>query len=77
MIIFNFNKLLGRIKEKYGTNASFCKKLGLSEKSFSEKINNKKDFRSIEIVKMAELLEISNDEINAFFYSYVVQKIEQ
>lgn len=75
-MIFNFDKLLGRIKEKYKTNAAFCLKLKISEKSFSEKINNKKDFRSREVVRMQQLLEIPKEEIPIFFYNYEVQKIE-
>ena len=76
-MIFNFDKLLGRIKEKYKTNAAFCVKLKMSEKSFSEKINNKKDFKSREVVKMQQLLEISKEEIPIFFYNYEVQNFEQ
>lgn len=37
---YDYRKLRGRIKEKFGTQSEFSKKLGLSEVSVSNKLNN-------------------------------------
>ena len=72
-MVFKFGKLLGRIKELYGTNSNFCKEIPISEKSFSDKINSKKDFKVSEIIRMIELLKISKYEIPDYFFDYHVQ----
>lgn len=76
-MIFNFRKLLGKIKEKYPTNAEFCKEMSISEKAFSDKINSKRDFKIKEIIKMMELLNIEKEDIPVYFFDYNVQEIEQ
>ena len=41
---YDYRKLRGRIKEKFGTQSEFSKKLGLSEVSVSNKLNNIVDY---------------------------------
>lgn len=41
---FNYQKLRGRIREKYKTQAEFAKALGLSGTSLSAKLNNGSEF---------------------------------
>lgn len=38
---YNYNKLLGKIAEKYGTQSQFASALGLTEGSLSKKLNKK------------------------------------
>lgn len=73
---FNYAKLKGRIKEKYGTQEAFAKTIGLTPTTFSFKINGKAKWTQDEIVKAVELLEISRDEITEYFFNYKVQVLE-
>lgn len=70
-MIFNNNKLRGLIKERYGSEYIFAKKLEMSLSTLSSKLNNKSEFNRSEILKMKELLEIKKEEIyNIFFCLY-------
>lgn len=73
---FNYAKLKGRIKEKYGKQEDFAKAIGLTPTTFSFKINSKAKWKQDEIVKAAKLLEISQDEIAEYFFNYKVQELE-
>ena len=73
---FNYAKLKGRIKEKYETQEVFAKAIGLTPTTFSFKINGKAKWKQDEIVKAAELLEISQGEIAEYFFAYKVQELE-
>lgn len=73
---FNYAKLKGRIKEKYGNQGNFAKAIGLTPTTFSFKINGKAKWTQDEIVKAVELLEISRDEIAEYFFNYKVQVLE-
>jgi len=73
MIIYDFSKLKGRIVEKCGTQEDFAVKMGKSRASISSKLNNKATFSSDEIEKAKNILEITNDEIGMYFFTYKVQ----
>lgn len=73
---FNYAKLKGRIKEKYGNQEVFAKAIGLTPTTFSFKINGKAKWKQDEIVKAAKLLEISQDEIVEYFFNYKVKELE-
>ena len=47
---YDYRKLRGRIKEKFGTQAEFSKRLGISEVSVSNKLNNVVDWGQEEMV---------------------------
>ena len=70
---FNYSKLRGRITEKFGTQGCFSKALGVSERTLSLKLNNKIFFSQNEIAKISELLNISSDEIQVYFFEKEVQ----
>ena len=70
---FNYSKLRGRIIEKFGTQDCFSKALGVSERTLSLKLNNKIFFSQNEIAKISELLNISSDEIQVYFFEKEVQ----
>ena len=63
---FNYQKLLGRITEKMGSQAEFARRMELSERTISLKLNGKVPFKQNEIVKASNLLEIDNSDIAAF-----------
>lgn len=74
---FDYAKLKGRIREKYGKQEVFAKAIGLTPTTISFKINGKAKWRQDEIVKAARLLEISKEEIVEYFFNYEVQELEQ
>ena len=75
-IIFDFNKLKGRIKEIYGTQSAFAIAMLMDEATLSKKLNNKVEFSPKEIVKACLLLCINLTEIETYFFTLVVQKTE-
>lgn len=70
---FNYQKLLGRITEKMGSQAEFARRMELSERTVSLKLNGKVPFKQNEIVKASNLLEIDNSDIAAYFFTVYVQ----
>lgn len=70
---FNYDKLRGRIIEKFGTQGRLAKAVGVSERTLSLKLNNKIFFSQDEITKIAELLNIKLDEIQEYFFKIKVQ----
>lgn len=73
---FIYNKLQGRIREVFGTQALFAEAVGLSAVSVSKKLNNGVEFSQREIMKSVEVLGIPSDEIPAYFFTTEVQKTE-
>lgn len=69
---YDYSKLLGRIVEKYDSQAEFAKVIGISERSLSLKLNNKVGFKQLEIEMACDLLEIDKDEIAKYFFKLKV-----
>jgi transcriptional regulator with XRE-family HTH domain len=74
--MFNYNKLRGKIKEVFNTQAAFAEAMEISSTSLSEKLNNKVEFSQKEIERAVELLQISKEEIPVYFFTLEVQKTE-
>ena len=70
---FNYSKLRGKIIEKFGTQYAFSKAMKMSERTLSLKLNGKIYFVQDEIVLASELLGISDDEIQVYFFTQKVQ----
>ncbi len=70
---YDYSKLNGKIVEKCRTQAVFAKKMGLSERSISLKLNNKVSWKQEEMQKAAEILDFSNSEIQTYFFTMNVQ----
>lgn len=66
---FNFQKLKGRIVEKFDTLTAFAKALGMSDQNLSGKLKNKIRFSHIEIFDSIKLLDIPNNEIYSYFFT--------
>lgn len=66
--MYDHNKLRGKIREKYGSEVKFAKSMGLSQATLSAKLNDKVDFTRTELIKMQELLNISDDEFRGIFF---------
>lgn len=75
-IVFDFNKLKGKIKEVFGTQSILAEKMRTNDATLSNKLNNKVEFASKEIFIICKLLGIKEEEINEYFFTLKVQKTE-
>lgn len=71
---YDYKKLRGRIKEKFGTQAEFSKRLGISEVSVSNKLNNVVDWGQEEMEHAISVLDIPESDIHAYFFTHKVEK---
>ena len=65
---FDFRKLRGKIIEKYNTLTAFAQAFGVSKNTFSKKMNNQVRFSANDIIKIVNMLDIPEDEINEYFF---------
>ena len=65
---YDYRKLRGRIKEKFGTQSEF------SKVSVSNKLNNIVDWGQEEMENAISILEIPNTDIHAYFFTHEVEK---
>ena len=72
-MVFNHSKVRGKIKEVFGTQAAFASALGISTATLSAKLNNEFQWKSSEIFKACELLEIDKEEIPLYFFTPKVE----
>ena len=63
-----YNKLRGRIVEKYDTMSNFADKIGSSRQTVSQKLTGKSEFSRDDIQRYADALDIQKDEIGVFFF---------
>lgn len=66
---YTYNKLRGRIIEKYGSQAKFAKEIGISQQALSRKMNCKIGFSQEDIVLWGNLLDISPTEYSVYFFA--------
>ncbi len=74
---FDYSKLSGKIREKYGTQSNFAKALGISERSLSLKIGGKRAWTQAEMDRAISCLELDSQDIPDYFFKKKVQNIEQ
>ena len=70
---YDYSKLLGRIKEICGGQLEFSKRMGLSERTVSLKLNNKIPWKQPEMEKAAQVLQFPISEIQIYFFALKVQ----
>ncbi len=70
---YDYSKLRGRIKEKFGTQSVFAKEIGLSNVSVSNKLNNNVDWGQEEIEKIMHALDIAYTDIHSYFFTHNVE----
>ncbi len=71
--MFNFDKLLGRIIEKHGTRKAFAAVMPMGESALSDRLTGKIPFKTAEISRAAELLDIRPEEIGEYFFTQKVR----
>jgi len=74
---FDYSKLRGRIVEKLGTHAEFCKAMGLCHSTISLKLTGATYFSQEQIYKAMRVLEIPPQELSAYFFTRKVEKSRQ
>lgn len=71
---YDYRKLRGLIREKFGTQAEFSKAVGLSEVSVSNKLNNIVDWGQEEMENAISALNIPYTGIYDYFFTHKVEK---
>ena len=74
-MVFNYSKLRGRIIEKYGSQSDFAKAFGCSDRTLSLKMNGKRPWKQTEILSAIKLLELSEEDIQDYFFTLEVQNV--
>lgn len=67
-VSFNYDKLIGKIIEKFKTRENFAIQAHMSIPTLINKLSGKVDFKSKEIFNFCKLLNIPLDQIHYFFY---------
>ena len=75
-MVFDYSKLLGRIKECGFTQESLAKHIGIAESSMCLKLNNKANFKNPEVFLICEALKIALSDIGAYFFTLKVRTFE-
>ena len=73
-IIYDYSKLLGRIKEKFGTRKNLVDKITISLTSLNLRLNNQLGFTQQDISQLCEALDILEEEIPTYFFTEKVRK---
>lgn len=74
-VVYDYNKLRGRIREYFFTIDNFAEKMNLSPTAVINKLCNRSPFKQPEITLACSLLEIPDEEIHIYFFTLKVDKI--
>lgn len=66
---YTYNKLRGRIVEKFGSISAFSKALGILPQATSRKLHGKAAFTIDDIEKWSKLLDISREEYGLYYFA--------
>lgn len=66
---YTYNKLRGRIVEKYGSQEMFAKEIGISQNSLSLKMTGKTGISQKDIALWADLLDIAKEDYVDYFFT--------
>ncbi|EEP28241.1 DUF739 family protein [Shuttleworthella satelles] len=66
---FSYNKLRGRIIEKFGTQEKFAKELGISNTTLSRKMTGEVQFTQKDIIAWCELLDVNLSDAAPYFFT--------
>ena len=67
--LYSYNKLRGRIIERYGSQQKFADILGISSTSMSKKMQCKTGFSQEDIEQWAKLLDIDRADFSEYFFA--------
>lgn len=66
---YDYNKLRGKIIEKYGSSSAFAKAFPMSERTLSLKLTSKRSWTQNQIMRACELLDITQCEVCDYFFT--------
>lgn len=66
---YSYDKLRGRIIEKYGSQEKYAEVLGISTNSLSKKMTGKTGFSQKDITLWSKLLEINKADYGEYFFA--------
>lgn len=66
---YSYNKLIGRIIEKFGTRKRFAEAINISENSLSLKLTGKTGISQEDVDRWAKLLDIEVSEYGSYFFT--------
>lgn len=69
IIIYDYSRLRGLIREKLCSEAAFAKAIGLSSASLSGRLTGKLYFSQKDIRRACAVLEIPADQIHIYFFT--------
>lgn len=72
---FNYSKLKGRIIEVFGSQSEFAKAMDWSERTLSLKLSGKVPWKQPDILKAISLLNLSELDIQEYFFTVEVQNL--
>lgn len=67
---YDYSKLIGKIKEVYGTQSAFAKAMGMGATSVNLKLNNKSEWTQAEMATAMELLRIPETSVRTYFFTH-------
>lgn len=65
---YSYDKLRGKIIEKYGSQEKFAEVIGISTNSLSKKMTGKTGFSQRDIVTWSTILDISKSDYSEYFF---------
>lgn len=76
---YDYSLLKGKMAEKGYTLTDLAEAMGIARSALSRKINNRSNsgFTQREMVSIAKILDINLDNINRYFFTFIVRKTEQ
>lgn len=76
-MVYDYSKLVGKIKEKFGTQEKFADALDLGRVSLSLSLNSKREFSQKEINSAIELLNLEKTDIPEYFLKKKFRKLSK
>lgn len=69
---YDYSKLSGRMRECKYTQETLSKVLGISETTLNLSLNNKRNFKQDEMLKICEVLNIPKDCLTEYFFAHIL-----
>lgn len=69
---YDYSKLKGKLREKGLTYKTFGEKIGISETSVSERMNNNAQFTQEEMEKTMMILTEPLSRVDEYFFTHIV-----
>lgn len=66
--VYNYSKLLGRIRECGYTQATVAQAIGIAPISMHFKLSNRREFKRAEMEQLAKVLKIPCKDFSSYFF---------